>query len=74
VNEISIPDWPRVKAAAEAKLISLRKRNDSTDLDAVETAALRGEIRALKWLIALPEEAARTAQTPPPAWPGDGQL
>lgn len=73
MNEIPRLDWLVVKAAAEEKLTSLRKQNDSNELDAAQTAALRGEIRALKWLLDLPVAVALKSQTPPP-YPGSGQF
>lgn len=71
MNEIPRLDWLVVKARVEQKLTSLRRQNDSTDLDPAKTAALRGEIRALKWLLDLPEQVARELQTPPPAPGGE---
>lgn len=66
MNEIPRLEWPVVKARAEQKLESLRKQNDNTTLDDVATAALRGEIRALKWLLDLPDQVALESQPPPP--------
>jgi len=66
VNEIAHLDWSRVRSEAEDRLNVLRKQNDSPELDPIQTAALRGEIRALKWLLHLPEMAAVKSQTPPP--------
>jgi len=53
------PDWHRVRKWAEAELERLRIKNDAVGLTDIETAALRGEIRAIKKLIGLPEVAAR---------------
>ena len=69
MNEIPRLEWPTVKALAEEKLASLRKQNDSVELDAAQTAAVRGEIRALKWLLDLPVAVALKSHTPAP-FPG----
>lgn len=71
VNEIPRLDWLAVKTRAEARLELLRQQNDNPGLDTSATAALRGEIRALKWLLDLPEQAALESQTPPPAYGGE---
>jgi len=47
---------PRLTAHLEARLAALRVRNDNAALSAIETAALRGEIRALKTLLRLRED------------------
>lgn len=44
--------WDRLRADMEARLLSMRKRNDA-DLDAVETAAIRGQIRELNYWLSL---------------------
>jgi len=46
--------WIYVSNWAGAELARLRESNDSTKLDPAQTASLRGRIRALKDLIALP--------------------
>ena len=61
MNEINL-SWAAVATWAQSEMDRLRKQNDSTELDPVQTAALRGEIRALKRLIDLPAAAARKAQ------------
>lgn len=45
--------WLRLKAHFEARLAILRARNDNAVLTEQETAAIRGEIRCLRGLIAL---------------------
>ena len=71
MNEILRLDWQVVKTEAQSRLEDLRKRNDSTELDASDTATLRGEIRALKWLLDLPKAVALKSQTPPPFHGGE---
>lgn len=69
MNEFSTLTWAHVQKWANDELSRLRVRNDSVELTHDETASLRGEIRALKRLIALPEEAARQAQMASSAMP-----
>ncbi len=44
--------WNKLSKHMESKLLALRIKNDS-DMDPVKTAAVRGEIRNLKNLLAL---------------------
>lgn len=53
------PDWIAVDKWARAELHRLRERNDSSMLDPVETAFLRGEISRLKRLLELPSREDR---------------
>jgi hypothetical protein len=50
--------WVAVAAWAQSRIDTLRVKNE-TDLDPLETARVRGQIKALKELLALPEAAAR---------------
>jgi hypothetical protein len=50
---------------AEAQLDLARKKNDAVGLSDTETAALRGEIRALKRFLDLPNEATRGVAVEP---------
>lgn len=72
MNEILSPPWPVVRAQIVEKLEGLRTRLESPETDWPTTQVLRGEIRALKRLLGLPEEllAARQQITAPPGWPG----
>lgn len=54
--------WVQVVAWAQQRIEQLRKLNDG-DLDPLKTAAVRGEIKAYKSLLALPEQAARAQET-----------
>lgn len=45
--------WARLRQHLEAELAKLRAANDNEQLDAVQTALLRGEIRRVKNLLAL---------------------
>jgi hypothetical protein len=47
--------WLRLKEHLETRLADARKRNDGVQPEA-DTAALRGEIRALKRIIALGDD------------------
>jgi len=57
--DFSNPVWYRVREWAEQEIAKARVKNDALGLSVEETAALRGEIRALKRLIGLPAQAAR---------------
>jgi hypothetical protein len=53
------PEWQALAAWATAERERLRGQNDNVDLSPEHTAALRGELRFIKKLLALPEKAAR---------------
>jgi hypothetical protein len=59
MTDYSSDTWHRLRKWAEAQLESARKKNDAVGLSDTETAALRGEIRALKRFLDLPNEATR---------------
>lgn len=48
--------WEFIRRWASKELIKARLKNDSSGLDEISTAALRGRIGCLKDLLALPEE------------------
>lgn len=51
--------WHQIRKWAEDEMAKCRQKNDALGLSGEETAALRGEIRALKKLIGLPAQVAR---------------
>ena len=51
-GDLISPTWTRLRKHMEARLQSLRAKNDN-DLDPIATAKLRGEVKALKNLLAL---------------------
>lgn len=53
---VASPTWKYVRMWVKDQIKDLRERNDSVTLSEVQTAALRGEIRILKALIALPHK------------------
>ena len=57
-GDLISPTWARLRKHMEARLQSLRVKNDN-DLDPIATAKLRGEVRALKNLLALSESQPR---------------
>ena len=63
MNEIQSLTWTAIAAWANEQIESLRKQNDAPQTPD-ETAALRGQIRALKRLLALPEELAQKSIKP----------
>lgn len=52
-RDFNTETWARLREHLESELAKLRARNDDELLDAVKTAALRGEIRRIKTLLAL---------------------
>lgn len=58
-------EWHQIRRWAEGEIEKARKKNDALGLSPEETSALRGEIRALKRLIGLPEAAARQVVADP---------
>ncbi len=74
MNEIHNPPWAHVKKYAETELSSLRNRLESPATDHDQTQVLRGEIRALKRLLDLPQSLAeaRPNPLPFPGTPGSG--
>ncbi len=55
LNDRQSPTWRKLKNHCETRLAELRARNDS-DLDALATAKLRGEIKATTNLLALGDQ------------------
>lgn len=51
--------WHQLRKWAEDELKKAREKNDAAALGAVETATLRGEIKAFKRFLDLPNAAAR---------------
>ena len=61
-GEKAHPLWRRLKAHLAAKLDGCRARNDDPALTESETAALRGQIKTLKGLIALGDDRPLTGE------------
>jgi len=55
-NEIHSALWIRLKEYYEARLITLRQRNDG-DLDQIATARVRGRIQEIRNFLALENQA-----------------
>lgn len=49
--------WHEIRRWAEQNLTLAREKNDDPTLSENQTSALRGEIRILKHLLSLPEQA-----------------
>lgn len=64
--EIHNPPWATVKAKLEADLAGLRSRLENTSLEYGDTQVLRGEIRALKRILDLPQTLAEARKTEAP--------
>lgn len=54
--DIHSPTWAFVVAWATDRLNKSRIKNDNLNKDAMQTAALRGEIKVLKDLLGIPDE------------------
>lgn len=52
-QELESPVCQKVRAYLWAELFALREQNDSPSLSAVDTAALRGKIQAVRGLLAI---------------------
>ena len=53
------PEWHALKTYVEEQLQKARLRNDSSSLNEIDTASLRGEIKVLKRILDLPNQATR---------------
>ena len=62
-NDFQSGLWLRLKDHLRAEIDTLRRKNDG-DHDPVATAAIRGEIKALKKLLALDEGPGEPPITP----------
>lgn len=61
-------EWKKVADWATAELAKIRVKNDSMALSPEETAAYRGEIRLLKRILDLPNQATRQVEAPPTSY------
>jgi hypothetical protein len=61
-------EWAKVETWARKELEAARVKNDSTSLSPEETAAYRGEIRLLKRILDLPNQATRQVEAPPTSY------
>lgn len=52
-NDRNSPVWAKVRKHMEAKQVTLRLRLETQDLDPTATAKLRGELKAIRNLLAL---------------------
>lgn len=59
--------WNLLKKWADDQIRRAREKNDAVGLSDIETAALRGEIRALKRFLDLPNQATRGVVVEPDA-------
>ena len=62
--DFSSPAWHQIKRWIQAELEKARLKNDAA-LDQIQTAALRGEIRLLKRILDLPNQATRGVAAEP---------
>lgn len=50
--------WKRLAQRLEVQLHSLREKNDRVANSEIDTAVIRGQIKAVKEILALPQESA----------------
>ena len=62
--DFSSPSWHQIRKWIQDELEKARLRNDAV-LDQIQTAALRGEIRLLKRILDLPNQATRGVAAEP---------
>ena len=62
--DFSSPAWHQIKRWIQEELEKARLKNDAA-LDQIHTAALRGEIRLLKRILDLPNQATRGVAAEP---------
>lgn len=55
--DLTSPTWRAIEQTAQARIATLREKNDSLSMDAIRTAELRGRIAAWKDLLALAKPA-----------------
>ncbi|MGE8400055.1 MAG: hypothetical protein ACN6PP_00615 [Delftia tsuruhatensis] len=55
--DFTSPTWRAIERHANAQIDTLRKKNDSPNMDALRTTELRGRIAAWKELLALAPSA-----------------
>jgi hypothetical protein len=65
VTDFGTQTWKQIEVWARDQLDRTRNKNDAVELTADATAALRGEIRVLKRLLALPEMTTRVVTVAP---------
>ncbi|NUX58660.1 hypothetical protein [Paraburkholderia youngii] len=63
--DIKSRTWTHIEAYLQERLAKCREKNDNSKLDATETARLRGEIAAIKDLLALPGKVAQVERDDP---------
>jgi hypothetical protein len=64
--EFTSPGWQQLRRWVEAELVKARLKNDA-DISDIHTAALRGEIKVLKRILDLPNQATRGVAVEPDA-------
>ena len=62
--DFSSPAWHQIKRRIQEELEKARLKNDAV-IDQIQTAALRGEIRLLKRILDLPNQATRGVAAEP---------
>lgn len=65
INTQAPIQWSTLASLLQYRLKNARQRNDQVGREIAETEAIRGEIRCLKSLLDLPNEATRKTDAPP---------
>jgi hypothetical protein len=63
--DVNSRTWKELAAYLSQRLASCREKNDNGKLDPLATAMLRGEIAAVKDLLALPSRVAQVERDDP---------
>lgn len=58
--DINSPTWKAIEAHLKTRLVTLREKNDSEQLDLSATSKVRGQIAEVKELLALPNQLEKT--------------
>jgi hypothetical protein len=58
IEDFHTAAWKRLAQRLEVRLQSLREDNDKPSNDELKTALIRGQIKAVKEILALPQESA----------------
>lgn len=65
VADLRSPLWRRLTDELESRLAELRETNDAQHLDAIKTAAIRGQLAELKRILSLATDASGRADAFP---------
>jgi hypothetical protein len=61
-SDFQTATWRRLTQTLEAELQQLRESNDVVSNDPVKTAVIRGQIKAVKKMLALPQDGSASQE------------